>query len=165
MATPHPWNWPCPQPLTQPMKSIVFKAFQSHQRFKADFQAPKSILEKCFKIILYCQIWVLLTFWMSESDCEHICDPLEAFGDISRKTFFSNFFKQFWLDFGFKMKQKWTWKIRKCEFFKNEALNWKSALVKVLGYMLSLSNDCGDTPSMKLAMHPASNSAHEKHGF
>ena len=149
MATPHPWNWPCPQPLTQPMKSFVFKAFQSHQRFKADFRAPKSIFEKCFKIISYVQIWVLVTFWMSQSDCEHICDPLEAFGDIWRKTNFSIFlifFKQFWLDFGLKMKEKWTWKIQKCEFSKNEALHWKSASVKVLDYMLSLSDDCDDPP-------------------
>ena len=142
--------------------------FQSHQRFKADFRAPKSIFEKYFKIILYFQIWLLVTFWMSQSDCGHICDPLEAFGDIWRKKifrFFSTFFKQFLLDFGLKMKQKLRWKNRKCGFFKNEALNWKSASVKVLGYMLTVSDDCGDPPSMKLAMPPASNSALEKHGF
>ena len=90
---------------------------------------------------------------------------LETFGEKLIFRIFSIFFKQFWLDFGLQMKVEWTWKIQKFEFFKNEALNWKSASVKVLGYMLSLSDDCGDPPSMKLAMPPASNLPHEKHGF
>ena len=53
----------------------------------------------------------------------------------------------------------------KMQFFKNEALNWKSATVKVLDYMLTVSDDCEDPPTMKLTMPVASNSPHEIHGF
>ena len=90
---------------------------------------------------------------------------LKAFGEKKNFRIFSTFFKHFLLRFSFKMKQKWRWKNRKCNFFKNEALNWKSATVKVLGYMLTVSDDCEDPPTMKLAMPPASNSPHEIHGF
>ena len=86
----------------------------------------------------------------------------EPFGE---KNNFRIFLKQFLLHFSLKMKQKWRWKNRKCNFFKNEALNWKSATVKVLGYMLTVSDDCEDPPTMKLAMPLASNSPHEIHGF
>ena len=90
---------------------------------------------------------------------------LEAFGEKKVFRIFSSFFKHFLLHFSLKMKQKWRWKNRKCNFFKNEALNWKSATVKVLGYMLTVSDDCEDPPTMKLAMPLASNSPHEIHGF
>ena len=53
----------------------------------------------------------------------------------------------------------------KIRFFKNKAFNQKSGTVKLLGYVLTIFRDCGDPPDLKLAMPPASNSAHEKHGF
>ena len=168
VATPQTWNWPCPQPLTQPLKSMVFKAFQSYLSFKAHFQAPKSIFENHFRIVPSAQIWILMTFWMSGSDREHISDYLKALEKFWRKKnfdFFSIFFKQFWLSFSLKVKQKWTWKNRKSDFFKNEAFNQKSGTVKLLGYVLTVFHDCGDPPDLKLAMPPASNWAHEKHGF
>ena len=80
-------------------------------------------------------------------------------------TIFSIFFKQFWLSFSLKVKQKWSWKNRKSDFFKNEAINQKSGTVTLLGYVLTVFQDCGDPPDLKLAMPAASNSAHEKHGF
>ena len=94
--------------------------------------------------------------------------PPTRFGkDLAKKKnrFFSNFLKQFLLHFSLKMKQKWIWKNRKSDFFKNEALNQKSGTVKPLGYVLTIFHDCGDPPDMKLAMPPASNSAHENHCF
>ena len=125
------------------LKSIL----KSFYAFKYDFWWRFG----CLRVI----VDTFATFW------KH----LETFRGKKNFRFFSNFFKQFLLEFGFKMKQKLRWKIRKCEFFKNEALNWKFAWVTVLGYMLTLSDDCGDSPTMKLAMPPASNSAHKKHGF
>ena len=119
-------------------------------------------------MVLYVQIWLLMTFWMSQSDRERISDHLQGLGTIWRKKYFSNFLdflKQFLLQFSFKMKQKWIWKNRKSDFFKNEALNQKSGTVKPLGYVLTVSHDCGDPPDLKLAMPPASNSAHENHCF
>ena len=56
-------------------------------------------------------------------------------------------------------------KNRKSDFFKNEALNQKSGTVKPLGYVSTVFHDRGDPPDLKLAMPPASNSAHENHGF
>ena len=50
-------------------------------------------------------------------------------------------------------------------FFKKEALNQKSGTVKPLGYVSTVFHDRGDPPDLKLAMPPASNSAHEKHSF
>ena len=93
--------------------------------------------------------------------------PPTSFGNVNHfaKKIIFEFFWLFWSNFCFKMKQKWIWKNRKCNFFKNEALNWKSATVKVLGYMLTVSDDCEDPPTMKLAMPLASNSPHEIHGF
>ena len=38
-------------------------------------------------------------------------------------------------------------------------------MVKVLGYMLIVCDDCDDPPTMKLAMPLASNSPHENDGF
>ena len=147
---------------------MVFRASQSQYSSKDVFWAPKSVFEKYFQIISYVQIWLLVTFWMPWSDYGCICDLLEAFGGIWRKKvfrIFSTFFKHFLLHFSLKMKQKWRWKNWKCNFFKNEALNWKSATVKVLGYMLTVSDDCEDPPTMKLAMPLASNLPHEIHGF
>ena len=165
VVTPQTWNWQCPQPLTHSMKTMSFRAFQSQYSSKADFWAPKSVFEKYFKIISYVQIWLLVMFWMPQGDYGCICDLMEAFEGIWRKKSFSNFFKHFLLHFSLKMKQKWRWKNRKCNFFKNEALNWKSATVKVLGYMLTVYDDCEDPPTMKLAMSLASNSPHENHGL
>ena len=94
--------------------------------------------------------------------------PPTSFGkDLAKKKFsiFSNFLKQFLLHFSLKMKQKWIWKNRKSDFFKNEPLNQKSGTVKPLGYVLNVFHDCGDHPDLKLAMPPASNSAHENHCF
>ena len=53
----------------------------------------------------------------------------------------------------------------KMQFFQKWGLNWKFATVKVLGYMLTVSDDCEDPPTMKLAMPLASNSPHEIHDF
>ena len=89
----------------------------------------------------------------------------ERFGEKKIFRIFSTFLKQFLLHFSLKMKQKWTWKNRKSDLFKNEALNQKSGTVKPLGYVSTVFHDCGDHPDVKLAMPPASNSAHENHGF
>ena len=89
----------------------------------------------------------------------------EPFGEKNFFRIFLTFFKQFLLHFSLKMKQKWIWKNRKSDFFKNEALNQKSGTVKPLGYVLTIFHDCGDPADVKLAMPPASNSAHEIHGF
>ena len=89
----------------------------------------------------------------------------EVFGEKKFFWLFSIFFKQFWLSFCLKMKQKWKRQNRKSDFFKNEALNQKSGTVKPLGYVLTVFHDCGDPPDLKLAMPPASNSAHENHCF
>jgi len=91
--------------------------------------------------------------------------PWERFGEKKIFEFFQLFLKQFLLHFSLKMKQKWTWKNRKSDFFKNEALNQKSGTVKPLGYVSTVFHDRGDPPDLKLAMPPASNSSHEKHGF
>ena len=53
----------------------------------------------------------------------------------------------------------------KIRFFKNEALDQKSGTVKPLRYVLTIFHDYGDPPDKKLTMPPASNSAHEIHGF
>ena len=119
-------------------------------------------------MVSYVQIWLLMTFWMSQSDRECISDHLQALGKIWRKCFFrffSNFLKQSLLHFSLKMKQKWIWKNRKSDFFKNEALNQKSGTVKPLGYVLTVFHDCGDPPDLKLAMPQASNSDHENRVF
>ena len=89
----------------------------------------------------------------------------EPFGEKNIFRIFLTFLKQFLLHFSLKMKQKWIWKNRKSDFFKNEALNQKSGSVKPLGYVLTIFHDCGDPADGKLAMPPASNSAHEIHGF
>ena len=49
--------------------------------------------------------------------------------------------------------------------FFNEPLYSKSATVKVLGYLSTLSNDCRNPQNVKLAMPPASGWAHENHVF
>ena len=89
----------------------------------------------------------------------------EPFGEKNIFRIFWTFLKQFLLHFSLKMKQKWIWKNRKSDFFKNEALNQKSGTVKPLGYVLTVFHDCGDSPDLKLAMPPASDSPHEKHCF
>ena len=95
LATPQTWNWQCPQPLTHPMKSMVFIALQSYWSFRAHFQAPKLIFENVFKMVPYVQIWLLMTFWMSQSDWEYISDHLQALGKIWRNKNFPNFFNFF----------------------------------------------------------------------
>ena len=135
---------------------------------QSSFSSPKIDFWKCLSNVPYVQIWLLMTFWMSQSDRECISDHLQALGTIWRKTHFSNFLtflKQFLLHFSLKMKQKWIWKNRKSDFFKNEALNQKSETVKPLGYVLTVFHDCGDPPDLILAMPPASNSAHENRVF
>ena len=89
----------------------------------------------------------------------------ELFGEKNIFRIFLTFLKQFLLHFSLKMKQKWIWKNRKSDFFKNEALNQKTETVKPLVYVLTVSLDYGDPPDLKLAMPPASNSAHENHCF
>ena len=57
--------------------------------------------------------------------------------------------------FSFESEAKLRVKILKIRFFKNEALNQKSGMVKVLGYVSTVSDDCGDLGNVKLAMPPA----------
>ena len=53
----------------------------------------------------------------------------------------------------------------KMQFFQKWGPKLKSATVKVLGYMLTVSDDCEDLPTMKLTMPLAFNSPHENDGF
>ena len=168
MWTPQPWNWQCPQPLTPPWKSWFLEPLRATSAPRLMFEVQnlflKSIL-KSFHMFKYGFWW---RFRCLRAIMDAFATPwkqLEAFGEKKIFRIFSTFFKHFLLHFSFKMKQKWKWKNRKCNFFKNEALNWKSATVKVLGYMLTVSDDCEDPPTMKLVMPPASNSLHEIHGF
>ena len=57
--------------------------------------------------------------------------------------------------FSFESEAKLRVKILKIRFFKNEALNQKSGMVKVLGYVSTVSDDCGDLGNVKLAMPSA----------
>ena len=75
--------------------------------------------------------------------------PPKGLGKIWRKFFFRffvTFLKQFLLHFSLKMKQKWIWKNRKSDFFKDEAINQKSGTVNPLGYVLTVFHDRGDPP-------------------
>ena len=58
--------------------------------------------------------------------------------------------------FSFESEAKLRVKIWKIRFSKTEVLNQTSDTVKVLGYVSSVSDDCGDLGNVKLAMHPAS---------
>ena len=97
VATLQTWNWRCPQPLTKHMKIMVFRAFRSDLSFRAHFQAPKSIFENHFRIVPSAQIWVLMTFWMSGSDWEHISDHLQALEKFWRTKIFRLFSSNFGL--------------------------------------------------------------------
>ena len=57
--------------------------------------------------------------------------------------------------FSFEIEAKLTVKIWKIRFSKNEVLNQKSGTDKVLGYVSSVSDNCGDLGNVKLAMPPA----------
>ena len=57
--------------------------------------------------------------------------------------------------FSFESEAKLGIKIWKIRFFKNEVLNQKSGTVKILGYVSTVSDDCGDLGNVKLAMPPA----------
>ena len=106
------WYWPCPHALKGPMKMLFFKAFQSSSSKKFDFWVRNSILKNVFKIILSSQIWLLVTFWMSETHRGHILNILSMLEAILRKTKFSCFlkfcfiFKQFWLQNGANLRTK-----------------------------------------------------------
>ena len=58
--------------------------------------------------------------------------------------------------FSFESEAKLRVKIWKIRFFKNEVLNQESGKCKVLGYVSTVSDDCGDLGNVKLAMPPAS---------
>ena len=57
--------------------------------------------------------------------------------------------------FSFESEAKLSVKIWKIRFFKNEVLNQKSGTVKVLGYVSSVSDDCGDLGNVKVPMPPS----------
>ena len=120
------------------------------------------------------QVWGVVTI---AEDSQDIAEELHYSGFlikgfIFKKIGFSIFSWPFLLQFYAKTKpklleksKKRSWKTRKSDFFKNEAFNQKSGTVKLFGYVLTIFRDCYDPPDLKLAMPPASNSTHEKHGF
>ena len=120
---------------------------------------------KCFHTFKYGFWWLFGCPRVIVNAFPTIYKLWERFGEKIFFRDFSNFLKQFLLHFSLKMKQKWIWKNRKSDFFKNEALNQKSGTVKPLGYVLTIFHDCRDPADVKLAMPPASYSAHEIHGF
>ena len=141
VATPQTWNWRCPQPLTKLMKTMVSRALQSYLSFRAHFQAPKSIFENLFKIVLCTQIWLLVTLWMSQSDWEHISDHLQDLGSIWRKkvflTFF-NFFQAILAKFLLKNEAKMETTKSKIRFFQK----WSPKSKIRNGEALRLCLDC-----------------------
>ena len=137
MVTLEKWYWLCPRTWNSPMNMLLFKQAHSCPSQKWDLWVRNSIFENVFRITLSYQIWVLMTFWMSESHRGYIFDILWMLEVILRKKSFFIFFENFaslLSNFGFKMKQNWVQNFWKCQFFKNEALNQKSGTVKVLGY-------------------------------
>ena len=112
------WPWKpiigCAPALSRtPIKHCFSKALialHSPSSQKPHFWLRKSIFEKLFKIILSSQIWLLMTFWMSESHRESISDPLRAFGNIWQKKKFWIFFRIFLLILAcFSLFLLWKW--------------------------------------------------------
>ena len=101
------WYWPCPHALKGPMKMLFFKAFQSSSSKKFDFWVRNSILKNVFKIILSSQLWLLVTFCMSETHRGHILNILSMLEAILRKPKFSCFLKIL-LHFQAILASKWS---------------------------------------------------------
>ena len=101
------WYWLCRHTWNGPMKMLFFKGLHSSPSKKFDFWVRNSIFENVFKIILSNQIWLLVTFWMSESHREHILNILSMIEAILRKTKFSCFLKIL-LHFQAILASKWS---------------------------------------------------------
>ena len=122
--------------------------------FKPQNRFLKMSLE-CFHTFKYDFWWLFGCSRVIGNTFPTTYKPWERFGEKKFFRIFSTFLKQFLLHFSLKMKQKWTWKNRKSDFFKNEALNQKSGTVKPLGYVLTVFHDCGDPPRLETGNAPS----------